>query len=169
MISFADKLIAAWPQDFDASAVARWVGESERLIFMGNGGSAAIASHMATDFAKNAKIPCMCFNDASHITMAANDYGYEEVFACILQQHIRTSDCVVAISSSGRSRNILAAAMVARDHKARLLTLTGFDHTNPLSKLGQRNFHVPSHDYGVVETLHLAMLHAVISEFANAR
>jgi D-sedoheptulose 7-phosphate isomerase len=169
-MSFVGDLAAAWPQTtFDARDIAAWMSDCKRVIFIGNGGSAAIASHMAADFAKNGNMPALCFNDAAAITCLANDYSYEEVFAKPLAQHVTETDCLVAISSSGRSRNILNGVLVAREKHASIMTLTGFDPGNPLRALGQKNIHVESHDYGVVETAHLGMLHAVIAEIIRAR
>ena len=80
-----------------------------KLIFVGNGGSAAIASHMATDFLKNVGIPAISFNDSSLITCLSNDLGYENVFSKPVEKLPKPEDVLVAISSSGQSANILKA------------------------------------------------------------
>ena len=73
-----------------------------KLIFVGNGGSAAISSHMATDYSKNGDVRAMALNDASMLTCLGNDLGYERVFAKQIELYARADDLVIAISSSGR-------------------------------------------------------------------
>src|SRR5579859_6852640 len=85
-----------------------------KLIFVGNGGSAAIASHMATDYSKNGDIRSLALNDSSMLTCLGNDLGYDRVFAKQIELHARPGDLVIAISSSGRSANILNAVAAAR-------------------------------------------------------
>ena len=89
------------------------------LIFIGNGGSAAIASHMAIDFTKNGGIRAVAMNDASALTCLSNDLGYERVFAKQIEMHARAGDVLIAISSSGNSENILCAWRGARQRLCR--------------------------------------------------
>ena len=133
-----------------------------KLMFIGNGGSAGIAGHMAIDFSKNGGMPAMCFNDGVALTCLGNDYGYEEVFSGQLRFHARKGDVLFAISSSGSSPNILRAAGVAREIGCRLITISGFRADNPLRTLGEVNFHVGVCEYGLVEVAHTALLHAVV-------
>lgn len=136
-----------------------------KVFFIGNGGSAAIASHMAADWSNRAKVSAFALNDAAALTATANDYSYEEVFRRQVLRHIDAFDMLVAISSSGKSENILKAAEAANDIGA-VITLSGFAPDNPLRKLGNVNFYVPSSDYGIVETAHLAILHALLDKVA---
>ena len=169
-MSFGSELSRAWVgSDFQPQLLANFLMKSVRLFFVGNGGSAAIASHMATDFSKNGDMTTMCFNDGASLTCLANDLGYEKVFSHPLHKHIRGPDCLIAISSSGKSPNILAAASIATQRGADVVTLTGFDPDNPLRTMGNQNLYVPSSDYGIVETIHLGMLHAALREIINAR
>lgn len=154
---------------FDPVALSIMLATAPRIFFIGNGGSAAIASHMAADFAKNGKAATMAFNDAAALTCLANDTGFENVFSAPLAQHITENDTLIAISSSGKSPNILAAVNVAREKSANIVTFSGFDPGNPLRKLGGMNIFVPSSDYGIVETMHLAMLHDTLREVVHAR
>lgn len=133
-----------------------------KVFFVGNGGSAAIASHMAVDYTKNGGVAGISLNDPAMLTCVANDYGYEEVFSRQLQWRAEAGDTVVLISSSGKSANIINAALAAHDRDCQVITLTGFTHDNPLRKMGAINFYVPSHDYGVVEITHLAILHSMV-------
>jgi D-sedoheptulose 7-phosphate isomerase len=142
---------------------ARAVHEAgNKLIFVGNGGSAAIASHMATDYSKNGNVRSMAFNDASTLTCLSNDLGYHRVFAKQLELHARAGDLVIAISSSGRSANILNAVVASRAAGCAVLTLSGFTPDNPLRGLGDLNFYLASDRYGFVEIGHLTICHAIL-------
>ena len=142
-----------------------WLATRERggtVIFVGNGGSAGICSHLAIDLSKNAKVPATCFNDASLITCLANDYGYDQWMAHALRLNARAGDCLVAISSSGRSANVLNAVAKARELQLSIVTLSGMTADNPLRESGDINFWASSRSYNVVETAHQFWLMAVI-------
>jgi len=130
-----------------------------KVMVLGNGGSAAIASHMQTDLAHSLKVRALVFTEPSTLTAQANDHGYEHAFANLVDLWAEPGDLVVAISSSGRSANILNACALARDHGARLLTYSGFRPDNPLRTLGDLNFHVASASYGPVESAHGVLIH----------
>jgi D-sedoheptulose 7-phosphate isomerase len=85
-----------------------------KIIFIGNGGSAGIASHLSIDFSKNGNLRSLAFNDPSALTCLGNDLGYENVFAKQIDFHARPGDVLIAISSSGKSPNILAGVNMAR-------------------------------------------------------
>ena len=136
--------------------------DGSKLMVIGNGGSAAIASHVAIDYTKNGGIPTQAFNDGAALTCLANDLGYENVFARQIEMFARPGDLLVAISSSGRSPNILAAVRAARAAGCAVVTLSGFDADNPLRRMGDVNLHVASHQYGFVEIIHLSLCHAVL-------
>lgn len=138
-----------------------------KLIFVGNGGSAAIASHQSVDYWKNGGIPAIAFNDASLLTCIGNDYGYDRVFAVPIQRFAAAGDLLIAISSSGRSQNILQAAVAASENGCGVITLSGFQEDNLLRKKGKLNFYVPSDSYGIVEVLHLSILHAILDEIIH--
>lgn len=133
-----------------------------RVVFIGNGGSAGIASHLAIDLSKNASLPAICFSDASMMSCLANDYGFEEWLAHALRLNARAGDCLVAISSSGRSKNILNAVAKARAMKLDVITLSGMSPDNPLRELGDVNYWVDSRSYNIVETAHQFWMMAVI-------
>ena len=133
-----------------------------KLIFVGNGGSAAIASHMATDYSKNGGVRSLALNDASMLTCLGNDLGYERIFAKQLELHARAGDLVIVISSSGRSANILNAVEAAAAAGCTVMTLSGFTPDNPLRGRGEWNFYVASDRYGFVEIGHLTICHAVL-------
>jgi len=133
-----------------------------KLIFIGNGGSAAIASHIAIDFWKNAGVRALAFNDSSLLTCISNDYGYEYVFEKPIEMFIESKDILVAISSSGNSENILNGTAAAKKKGAKVLTLSGFSQENQLSKLGDFNFYVPASQYGYVELIHASICHCLV-------
>ena len=133
-----------------------------KVMFIGNGGSAAIASHMAIDFTRNGGVAAMAFNDAAALTCYGNDFGYEQVFAKQVALQARDSDLLVAISSSGASANILTAVDAGRDAGCSILTLSGFSADNPLRHLGDMNLYVPNDHYGQVEVVHLVLCHALL-------
>jgi D-sedoheptulose 7-phosphate isomerase len=140
-----------------------------KLIFIGNGGSAAIASHMATDYSKNGDIRSLALNDSSMLTCLGNDLGYDRIFAKQIELHARPGDLVIAISSSGRSANILNAVEAARAAKCAVVTLSGFAPENRLRQLGDINFYLASDRYGFVEIGHLTICHAILDFICGLR
>lgn len=135
-----------------------------RIFFIGNGGSAAIASHMTADWMKNGKFPTLCFNDAAALTCISNDLGYENVFSLPLQYHAKLGDVLFAISSSGESPSILHAVDHAKQACLNIVTMSGFEPNNSLRSRGGVNFYIPSKNYGVVEIAHLSILHSLLDE-----
>ena len=140
-----------------------------KLIFVGNGGSSAIASHMATDYSKNGDVRALALNDSAMLTCLGNDLGYDRVFAKQIELHARAGDLVVAISSSGRSANILNAVKAARAAGCAVVTLSGFSAENPLRRLGDINFFINSDRYGFVEIGHLTICHAILDFICGLR
>ncbi len=135
---------------------------SNKVMFVGNGGSAGIAGHMAIDFSKNGGVRALTFNDASSLTCLGNDLGYEQVFAKQVEMLGVEGDVLVAISSSGESKNILNAVEVACRRKCFVVTLSGFSKDNALRRMGDVNFYVDARAYGFVETSHQTILHAIL-------
>ncbi len=127
----------------------------DKLIFVGNGGSATIASHQATDFIRTCKIRTFAPLDPSLLTCMANDCGYEYVFSAPLNTMAGAGDVLVAISSSGQSRNIINAVKAMKGKGCFVITLSGFKPDNPLWSMGDINFYVPSESYRFVESSHL--------------
>lgn len=136
------------------------VRDRRQTVYMiGNGASASMASHFAADLAKNGRLHTQVFSDLSLITAISNDMGYEHVFAEPLRRRGHRGDLLVAISSSGRSPNILAAIDAADELEISVVTLSGKDAANPLRKRGDLNLYVPATTYGMAETAHAAALH----------
>ncbi|MFH0983975.1 MAG: SIS domain-containing protein [Candidatus Omnitrophota bacterium] len=151
------------------SGVIEWIEKLQKkkgkVIFVGNGGSAAIASHQAVDLWKNGGIRAVAFNDASLLTCLSNDYSYAEVFEKSLAMFAEPEDVLIAISSSGKSANILKAVDKARSIGCRVATLSGFKPDNPLRTKGHLNFYVSSESYGMVEVAHLTLCHYITDHF----
>ena len=117
---------------------------------------------MAIDFTKNGGVRAATFNDVSSVTCIGNDLGYENIFSKQIEMHARPGDVLVAISSSGKSQNILNAAKVALEKESFLVTCSGMYTNNPLRRLGDINFFVEANEYGFVETAHQAVLHSIL-------
>ena len=139
-----------------------------KVILVGNGGSAAIASHVAVDLTKAARVRAINFNEADLITCLGNDYGYENWMAKALEFYSDSGDIAVIISSSGQSQNVVTGAKAARELGLQVVTLSGFNASNPLRKLGDLNLWVNSETYNVVETTHQSWLLAVIDRLVEA-
>ncbi|MDC0092767.1 SIS domain-containing protein [Alphaproteobacteria bacterium] len=132
------------------------------IYIIGNGGSAAIASHAAIDFTKAANIPATTFNETSLLTCFANDYGYEYWVEKALEFYAKENDMVIFISSSGQSKNIINGARKAKDMGLPLVTLSGFLSTNPLRELGDVNLWIDSSKYNIVEIVHQNWILSII-------
>ena len=133
------------------------------LWWVGNGGSAAICSHLSQDVVAKLHLRSFAFTDAALLTCMANDFGYSEVYAQPLREMARPGDMMIAISSSGNSPNILNSAALARDRRLQLVTLSGFSKENKLWQVpADVAFYLPSSLYGVVEVAHMTLLHGLI-------
>ena len=141
----------------------------KKVIVVGNGGSAAMASHVAVDFTKAAGIRAINFNDADLITCFANDYGYENWVAQALEAYADKGDLVILISSSGKSQNILNAAEKGNEMGLSVITVSGFLTDNPLRKLGDLNLWVDSTEYNIVEMTHHVWLVAIIDYLIESK
>ncbi|HXW78244.1 MAG TPA: SIS domain-containing protein [Acidimicrobiales bacterium] len=141
----------------------------------GNGGSASIANHLECDHLKGVRtrtdlaprVHSLSAN-IELITAVANDIGYEDVFVYQLQSHARPGDVLVAISSSGRSPNIIRALTWARDNDLRTIALTGFSGGEARSAADVA-LHVDSTNYGIIEDLHQTMMHALAQYVRQSR
>jgi D-sedoheptulose 7-phosphate isomerase len=134
----------------------------KRIFFLGNGGSNSICSHMMEDYGKMGRFKTFAFSDAALITCYANDYGYEEAMAEYLKLHFEPGDLLIAVSSSGNSKNITNAVQVAKDQGGKVITLSGFKPDNRLKQMGDINFYLESNSYGIVECYHQVILHIVL-------
>jgi D-sedoheptulose 7-phosphate isomerase len=138
-----------------------------KLMFIGNGASAAISSHMSTDFWKTCGIRAVAFNDSSLLTCLGNDFGYQYIFEKSIEMFADPGDILVAISSSGESENILRGVNAAKTKACSVITLSGFKDDNPLSSVGDLNFYVPAQEYGPVEVIHHSICHCILDAISN--
>jgi D-sedoheptulose 7-phosphate isomerase len=155
-----------------ADLIVRASKSGKKIIVVGNGGSASIASHLTIDFINAAKIRAINFNDLSIVTCFSNDYGYENWVAKALDCYADAGDVVILISSSGQSKNMIVAANKAKSINVGIVTLSGFSSDNPLRKLGDINLWVDSNIYNIVEMTHniwlLSMVDYII-ELSNKK
>mgnify|MGYP001570031865 CR=1 FL=1 len=143
--------------------------DAKRIFFLGNGGSNSISSHMMEDYGKICGYQTFAFSDAALITCYANDYGYENAMAEWLKLHFQKDDILIATSSSGESKNIVNAAGVALEKEGRVISLTGFEPQNTLSKMGSVNFHLGVKNYGMVECFHQVILHIILDSLPKIK
>jgi D-sedoheptulose 7-phosphate isomerase len=138
----------------------------EKVIIIGNGGSNAIASHIAVDYTKFLKRKCVAFTDASMLTCFVNDEGNENAFKEYLINFADRLTLVILISSSGNSDNIVNAAQYCCDSHVPFVTLTGFSPDNKVrTRFKNESFldiWVNSESYAIVECMHMIYLHAVV-------
>ena len=184
----------AWYFDAYAEETARAVGSVEpaaldkaaailveaytrgaAVFACGNGGSAAIANHLQCDHLKAIRtktdlVPRVMSlsTNIELLTAIANDLAYEEVFTYQLQSQASPGDVLIAISSSGRSPNIVRALTWARDHGLRTIALTGFDGGGA-RRSAEVSIHVDAANYGIVEDLHQVIMHALAQYIRQSR
>lgn len=135
----------------------------KKIVIIGNGGSAAIANHFSVDLTKNAGIRCINFNEASLITCFSNDYGHENWMYKAVEFYGDKGDVLIAISSSGNSKNIQNSVKSAKKKGFKsIITFTGLKKTNPIRKMGNLNFWVDSKAYNFVENTHQVWLLSIV-------
>lgn len=141
------------------------------IFFVGNGGSAATASHFASDLARRARwynrpgFRAVSLTDnIALMTALANDEGYETIFTGQMQDLFSEGDVLVAISASGDSPNVIAAAKLAKQRRGTTVALVGFDG-GTLRNLCDIVVHVRSEkgEYGPVEDIHMVLDHMITS------
>jgi len=157
-----------------AEGFRRWVDLSHRvnaagqtIYFIGNGGSAGIASHMAADACKNGRLRALAFNDVALMTATANDLAFDQLFSLPLERLARPGDLLVSISSSGNSPNIVRGLEHARAKGLHIVTLSGWNADNKSRSLGDLNFYIAAARYGWIESAHLLILHFWLDQYLN--
>ena len=137
--------------------------KNTKIIIAGNGGSASIASHFTVDLSKNTKIKCVNFNEPNLITCFANDFGYENWLSNAIKIYANKNDILILISASGKSKNMLnAASMAKKIGLSKIFTFTGFEKNNSLRNKGHINIWVDSKNYNYIENLHQFYLLAIV-------
>ena len=138
------------------------IGTSNRIFFVGNGGSASVATHAVTDLSKlnldENRLMAVSLNDnIPLLTATANDYGYENIYTEIIKNYEPTSkDTLIAISSSGNSSNVINIVEFCNNINMETFALTGFDG-GKLKKLAKNSIHIATKEdyYGPVEDTHM--------------
>ena len=139
-----------------------------KVMIIGNGGSAAIASHLQNDLCKSARMRAMVFTEPPLLTALSNDISYTAAYREMVSLWADEGDILFSISSSGRSQNILDAVSAAQEKKCHpIITLSGFLPDNPLRGTGDVNFYVPSNEYGYVELAHSVLAHYISDQTAK--
>lgn len=138
------------------------------IYIMGNGGSAATASHYVCDFNKGIsdgrtrKFLFQCLNDNVPMIMAvANDIRYDEIFSYQLRGRLKKDDLVIGISGSGNSKNIIAAVKYAKEVGAPVVGISGYDG-GTLYQMADYHMHVPVNDMQIAEDIHMTFDHMMV-------
>jgi len=160
--------------DRAANAVMAVRERGGTVYTMGNGGSAATASHMVADFGKGLsdlpgggpfRIQCLCDNTPT-VMAAANDLCYEDVFVCQLRGRLRPEDLLIAISGSGNSENVVRAARYAREVGTPVVALTGYSG-GKLMELADFNMYAAVDDMQIAEDVHMMFDHMLMRALGN--
>ena len=161
-----EKVLFIWKNNFQCQR-----RDSGRVFIIGNGGSCAIAEHISTDLNKRCKVKAHTLSNNSLATCLANDYGYENALEQWLQiNEINEFDYLVAISSSGKSPNIINAIQHALTNKIPVLAIFGMDgHVDDFYwEDGDNSFiHIDSHNYGIIELTTEIILHSMVEELVD--
>ncbi len=162
-----DSVALAEPVAAAARRYAETLRAGRTLFFCGNGGSAADAQHIATEYVvryRETRRPLAAValtTDSSLLTAAANDLGFERVFARQVEALCRAGDLLVLHSTSGESPNLLAAAHAARERSVATVAFLG-RRGGALASLVDEAIVVPSEDSGRIQVLHLALEHLIV-------
>jgi D-sedoheptulose 7-phosphate isomerase len=141
----------------------------KKVIIVGNGGSAAMASHVSVDLTKMCRIRAINFNEADLLTCFSNDYGYENWVQKALSFYADKKDLLICISSSGESKNIINGAKFAKRIGCKIITLTGFKQTNKVKKIGHVNLWLDSNNYNLIEMTHHVWLLSIVDKICNSK
>jgi D-sedoheptulose 7-phosphate isomerase len=163
VVRFNDLLYRAWEQ-------------GKTVFIVGNGGSACTASHLCEDLGKGClrqedlcdesrrRLRVMSLTDnVGWLTAIGNDCGYDQIFVQQLMNFGQPGDLLVAISGSGNSPNVLKAVDWANRHGMKTIGMTGFDG-GKLKQTAQAGIHVPLHDMGMVESVHICLIHWIVDD-----
>jgi len=140
--------------------------QQRQVFVVGNGGSASVASHFVVDLVNVLSIHATTLHDPALLTCMTNDHGYENAFAQVLSKVARKGDLLIAISSSGQSKNILNAADQMIALGGQVISLSGFKEDNPLTQKGLHAY-LPKAHYGLVEVGHMLLLHYMVDRLVS--
>lgn len=139
------------------------IANADRILICGNGGSAATAMHMATDFEKNLNLKAYSLvSNIALMTAYSNDFEYDDIFALQLYKFDLTNqDLVIAISGSGNSQNVINAINYANTLGAKTLSFTGYDG-GMLRQISNYNINVPLDNMQMIEDIHSMLNHIIV-------
>jgi phosphoheptose isomerase len=154
------KITGIWRHEYQ-----KHVGIGKRVFITGNGGSCAIAEHISTDLNKRCNVKALTLSNNSLLTALTNDYGQENALVEWMKiNHFCGTDFLVAISSSGKSPNVLNAINHANDCLGYVLAIFGMDGESPFTdnRYEYNYIHIDSHNYGVIELTSEIILHGIV-------
>lgn len=149
-----------------AEAITATFRAGGKLVLFGNGGSAADAQHVATEFVsrfkhERAALPAIALTtDTSALTAIGNDYHYDQVFARQVRALVRPGDMAVGISTSGTAASVLNGILAAHECGARTVGFTG-ERGGRLRDLADICYHAPSDDTALIQQAHITVWHAI--------
>ncbi len=147
--------------------ITKALENGKKIFSCGNGGSMCDAMHFAEEltgrFRENRKsIPAVAISDASHISCVSNDFGYEFIFSRYLESWAENGDILMAISTSGNSKNVIKAAKIAKEKNMKIIALTGKDG-GELSKNCDVEIRVSHFGYADrIQEIHIKIIHSII-------
>ena len=133
-----------------------------RLIFYGNGASASLSSHAATDFSKQAKIEAFALNDHNLVTAFSNDYGYSNWVKKSIEIYAKHNDLIFFISVSGESENLKNGLNYAKEIGLRTISFTGCNKSNYLKVNSDLGIWIDCSAYNIVESIHTICITSLI-------
>ena len=157
-----NKVVKVWRHEYQ-----KHVGVGKRVFIVGNGGSCAIAEHISTDLNKRCSVKALTLSNNSLLTALTNDYSYDAALVEWMKiNHFGKTDFLVAISSSGKSKNILRALEYAADSLAFTFSIFGMNGKNILPQYNYDHsyIHIDSNNYGVCEITSEIILHGIVEE-----
>jgi len=147
--------------DIAVRMVLERIPSSGKIMLVGNGGSAAVVSHVQNDLCKAVGVRGLVFTEQPLLTAFANDEGYGSVFEAPINLWAEARDLLITVSSSGNSENIVRSVEAAVAKGCDVITFSGFAPDNRSRSMGNLNFYVGSDVYGYVETAHAALTHYI--------
>ena len=151
--------------------IIQTIEKGKKIVIFGNGGSAADAQHMAAEFVgryliERDSLPAIALTtDTSALTGIGNDYGFEKVFARQCDALVNNGDLVIAISTSGKSPNIIEGIKTSKNKNAKIILLTG-KNNNKLKHLTDITIRVPSNETPRIQESHRIIIH-IMCEFVE--
>ena len=157
-----NKIVKIWQNEYQEQ-----VGSGRRVFIIGNGGSCAIAEHISTDLNKRCNVKALTLSNNSLLTALTNDYGHDQALVEWMKiNHFGKTDFLVAISSSGKSKNILRALEYAATWAASTFSIFGMNGKSIFPQYNENHnyIHIDSHNYGIIELVSEIILHGIVEE-----